>query len=288
MTTTTNSPGSRPGSPHGTDKLIVVVCTDERQAHQGFRALKDLDAEGSILLYARAVIAKDPSGKVTVDEESGRGPVGTALGVLTGGMIGSLAGPLGVALGAYAGSLGGVVYDLAKFGVEADFLDEVKQELRPGKYALLAEVWEDSVVPLDTCMSSLGGVVFRCGRRDFIEDQNTVDSAEIVRLKAERDRASGKARAEFEVELDGIRNKLQTQRDRLEKKIAAIRREGDSKINTLQREAAVTQGETKAGAEKRLAASRAHYRARVEKLRKALQLVKETLEICDGSRNPSI
>jgi len=288
MTTTTNSPGSRPGSLHGTEKLIVVVFTNERQAHQGFRALKDLDAEGSILLYARAVIAKDPSGKVTVDEEAGRGPAGTAVGVLTGSLIGALAGPVGVALGAYAGSLGGVVYDLAKLGVEADFLDEVKQELQPGKYALLAEIWEDSVVPLDTRMSALGGVVFRCARREFIEDENTVDKAEIIRLKAERDRASGKAKAELEAELDGARNKLQTQRDWLEEKIAAIRREGDTKINTLQREAAVTQGETKARAERRLADSRAHYRARVDKLRKALQLVKEALEICDGSRNPSI
>ena len=270
------------------DKLIVVVFDNERQAHQGFKALKQLDADGSVLLFARAVIAKDPSGKVTVDEESGRGPVGTALGVLTGGMIGSLAGPLGVALGAYAGSLGGVVYDLAKFGVEADFLDEVKQELRPGKHALLAELWEDSVVPLDTLMSSLGGVVFRCARRDFIEDQNTVDSAEIVRLKAERDRASGKARAELEAELDAARSKLLAQRDRFEEKIAAIRGEGDAKINSLQREVAVTDGETKARAEKHLAESRAHYRGRVEKLRKALQLVKETLEICDGSCNPSI
>ena len=288
MTTTTNSLGSRPGSPRGTDKLIVVVFADERQANQGFKALKALDAEGSILLYARAVIAKDTSGKVTVDEEAGRGPVGTAVGVLTGSLIGALAGPVGVALGAYAGSLGGVVYDLAKLGVETDFLDEVKQELRPGKYALLAEIWEDAVAPLDTRMSALGGVVFRCARRDFIEDENTVNKVEIVRLKAERDQATGKAKAELEAELDAARNKLQTQRDRLEEKIAAVRREGDAKINTLHREAAVTQGETKARAEKCLADSRAHYRARVDKLRKALQLVKEALEICDGSRNPSI
>ena len=55
---------------------------------------------GSITLYARGVIAKDAGGKVTVKEAADEGPLGTAVGLATGSLIGLLGGPVGVAIGA--------------------------------------------------------------------------------------------------------------------------------------------------------------------------------------------
>jgi len=86
-------------------------------------------------------------------------PLGTGLGLVTGSLIGLLGGPVGVAIGAGAGTLGGMLHDFAKVGVGEDFLDEVAHEMTPGKIAVLAEVQEEWVMPLDTRMEAAGGVV---------------------------------------------------------------------------------------------------------------------------------
>src|SRR5262249_30018638 len=153
------------------DKMIVTVFDSEKEAYEGARALKEMHAEGSIALYAIAVIAKEPTGKVSVKQAADQGPVGTVLGLATGSLIGLLRGPVGRAGGAAAGTLGGSLADLANVGVGADFLDEVAQSLRPGKAAVVAEVEEQWVIPVDSRMEDLGGTVFRRSRNDVVDAQ---------------------------------------------------------------------------------------------------------------------
>lgn len=90
------------------DKMLVVVFDSESQAYEGSKALQELQNEGSINLYAKAVIVRDTSGKVEVKQEGDMGPVGTAVGLLTGGLIGLIGGPIGIAIGASVGMSGGV------------------------------------------------------------------------------------------------------------------------------------------------------------------------------------
>src|SRR5262245_4267052 len=132
------------------DKMLVVVFTDESKAYQASKALRELHAEGSVTLYAEAVIAKDVQGVVTTKQAADQGPLGTALGFATGGLIGLLAGPAGLALGTATGTLTGSLYDLAQIGVSDDFLAEVSQRLSPGKTAVVAEIDEEWVTPVDT------------------------------------------------------------------------------------------------------------------------------------------
>src|SRR5512139_380331 len=151
------------------DKIVVVVFDSESKAYEGSLALQELQNEGSINLYAKAVIAKDANGKVEVKQAGDMGPVGTAVGLLTGSLIGVLGGPVGLAVGAGVGTYGGMLYDLANLGVGVDFLDEVGQSLQPGKAAVVAEVWEEWTTPVDDRMGALGGVAFRRMRGE-IED----------------------------------------------------------------------------------------------------------------------
>jgi len=69
------------------DKMLVAVFDDEGKAYEGSRILRELDAEGSIELFAMSVIAKDASGKVDVKEAADERPLGTAVGLLTGGVV---------------------------------------------------------------------------------------------------------------------------------------------------------------------------------------------------------
>src|SRR5687768_2470664 len=142
------------------DKMLVVVFDTEHQAYAGSHALQELHDEGSITLYAQAVIAKDASGQVTVKQGADQGPLGTAVGLLTGSLVGLIGGPVGVAIGATAGAFSGTTYDLAVAGVGTEFLDEASKGLTPGKAAVVAEIEEEWIAPLDTRMEAVGGTIF--------------------------------------------------------------------------------------------------------------------------------
>jgi uncharacterized membrane protein len=261
------------------DKMLAVVFRDESAAYEGTKALRELHAEGNITLYAAAVIAKDARGKVTIKQGADQGPIGTALGLATGGLIGLLAGPVGVAVGSTAGTMTGSLYDIAHAGVNDDFLADVSQRLSSGKTAVIAEIDEEWVTPLDTRMDALGGVVFRRARGEFIdaqiEKEAAAERAEIAQLKAERDHATGEAKARLQAKVDAAQKKLQTHRDKLNEEIAAIKREGEAKSQLLQEQAAKARGNIKATLEKRIAETRSDHNVRVDKLSKAWQLVKE-------------
>jgi len=263
------------------DKILVVVFDSEIKAYEGSRALQELEGEGSINLYSKAVVARDASGKVAVKQEGDMGPVGTAVGLLTGSLLGLIGGPVGLVVGASVGMSGGIVYDLINLGVGEDFLSEVEQYLQPGKAAVVAEVWEEWTLPVDTRMEALGGVVFRRTRGDFLDAQIERDvaalKADLAGLEAERDQATGEARAKLQKKVDASRAKLQTMQDSIQAKIDASQKETEAKIKSLQEQAAKESGERKAKREARIAELKADQKQRSDRLKKAWEQTKESL-----------
>jgi uncharacterized membrane protein len=265
------------------DKMIVAVFDNETKAYDGLKALKDLHAEGSITQYAAAVVVKDAKGKISVKQANEEGPVGTFVGLATGSLIGLLGGPVGIAVGAATGTFAGSLYDLAQAGIGTDFLDEVSQHLVPGKTAVVADVDEEWVTPLDTRIGALGGVVIRRTRDEFIDAQFerdiAADKAELAALKAEQAQAVGEAKTKLQAKIDAIQKRLQQRRDQLKEWLAASKREDEARIKLLDEQAAKAIGEMTAKREARVAKARADHKARMDKLSKAWELVKEAAEI---------
>ncbi len=152
------------------NKILVSVFDSEQKAFEGLTALKDLHRDGDITVYASTVIAKDPSGTVSVRQEADNGPIGTLAGIVTGGLVGLLGGPAGVAVGAYIGGFGGLMYDLFQAGVSIDFVDEVSASLTPGKAAVIADIDETWVTPVDIRLGALGGTTFRRFPGEVVDD----------------------------------------------------------------------------------------------------------------------
>jgi uncharacterized membrane protein len=265
------------------DKMIVAIFDDEKKAYEGSRALKDLHAEGSITLYASAVMAKDADGKVTIKQGTDEGPLGTGVGLVTGSLIGLLGGPVGVAIGACVGTFGGVLYDLAKVGVGGDFMDEVANHLLPGNVAVVAEVNEEWVMPIDSRMEAAGGVVFRRARKEVLDSQIERDAAafkaELADLKAEHARADKRAKAKLQAKIDSVKAKLQATQDRAKAAEEATKREMEAKIKSLKEQVAKSQGDAKARLEARIAEVQADHKRRSGKLHQAWELTKEALTL---------
>lgn len=263
------------------DKILVVMFDDERKAYDGSTALQKLQEEGSINLYAKAVIARDASGKVEVKQAGDVGPIGTAVGLFTGSMIGLLGGPIGLAIGAYAGTVGGLVYDMANLGIGEDFLFDIEKSLLPGNAAVVAEVWEEWTLPVDTQMEALGGVVFRRMRGEIVDAQIerdvTVLKTELAELEAELKHVNGEAKAKLQGKVDATKTKLQAMQDSIQARIETSKQEMEAKTKSLQEQAAKAQGERKAKLEKRSAELKADHKRRNDLLKQAWELTKQAL-----------
>jgi uncharacterized membrane protein len=264
------------------DNILVVVFENESKAGEGSQALREMEIEGSIHLYAKVVIARDTDGKIQVKQSSDMGAAGTVGGLVIGALIGLFGGAPTVAIGSSAGMFGGFLHDMAYLGIGQDYLDGVGKSLNPGKAAVIAEIWEDWNVPIDTKMEALGGVVFRHARKDIldlqVEREITTLKAEIDELKAEYDRASGEAKTKLQEQIDMARAELQTKLSTIQARLEASQQETKAKIQSLQEKAVKARNERKAKLEKRIAELKVEQKRRNEQLKQARQQIKDTLK----------
>ena len=262
-------------------KYIVCVFENDKAAYEGARAVRQLDNEGSITLYEGAIISKDEKGAVRIEDSKGDGPIGTVAGMLLGGLIGILGGPVGLAVGAAAGSLGGLLVDMYNVGVDDKFLDDVEQNLTPGKYAVVAEIVEGWTTPLDTRMEELGGTVYRSWRIDVedekIERDIQATKRELKELKEEWNQATDEAKEKLKAKMDATRDKMKALDDQAKKKAEALKKQVEAKINKLNEQRAKAKEDFKKKLEKTRDELKADYEQRSEKLKKARQLTAEAL-----------
>jgi uncharacterized membrane protein len=263
------------------NKMLVAVFNTESAAHEGLTALKDLDRTADITLYATAVIAKDASGKVSVKEAVDEGPVGTALGALTGGFVGLVGGPVGVLAGASLGATAGMVVDLDESGIGTGFLMDVSNAMPPGKVAVLAEIQETWEAPVDTRLRPLGAIVFRRLRSEVVEDQL---AREAAALRAERQRlhedlaqASAQTKAAMQAQIDAVDRQLKAIEEQAASRADQAKREVDAKVDRMREQMKQVNAREKAKIEKRVVEAKAEYAVRSAKLEKAGTLVKEAL-----------
>ena len=253
------------------EEMLVVVFDNETKAYEGSRALQQLDNDGSITVHAESVIKKDGDGTVSMLQGDGDFPVRTVGGTAIGSLIGALGGPIGLGLGALAGSFAGMMGDLYAAGVNTDYLSDVSAALTPGKCAVVADVSEEWVTPVDTRMEAAGGLVFRSPRSAVEDDLRARDVAElkqeIAQLKTEHAQAQADRKAKIQAKVDSLNAKLQTKVDQAQRRSEQIKSETEAKVQALQDRAAKAQGDAKKAFDSRIAQIRAEYEERAKKLR---------------------
>jgi len=219
----------------------VVVFDSESKAYEGKRALQQLDGEGSISVYAYAVLAKHADGTTSLKQGDDLGPLGTLLGTSFGSLIGLLGGPAGAAIGAAAGLGAGSAADLDNSRVGADFINDVAEVLSPNRVALVAEIEEDWTTPVDTRMEAIGGTVFR---RSLSEVRDTVDNeevaamkADLAQMKAESAKAHADRKAKLQEKVNQLDSKIQAQLQTAKEKREAAERQAQAKVQLLKAKA---------------------------------------------------
>jgi len=263
------------------DKILVAVFPNDTRAYEGLRALQDLDGQGTITVYAKALIEVGEESGVVVKEGADEGPLGTPVALLTGSLLGPLAGSIGMAVAAGAGTLGRVLYDLSRIGVDEDFLTEVGEALRPGRAAVVAEIWEERISPVDAHVEALGGCAYRRVRKEIIDGAIEQDvaalRAELASLAAELGSAPEGQRAHLVERIDATRAKLRAAQQRAKTVLDAVTRESEAKIAYLEVRVAQAGGEPRKNLEARIAELRSELRRRFEKVGQAWAAAREAL-----------
>lgn len=263
------------------NKLLVAVFDNEVAANAGLNALRSLHAAGDITLYAHGVLARDVDGRVSVKQSTDAGPVGTATGLAVGSLIGLLAGPAGVAIGALTGTLAGAMRDFWVAGVGLDFIEATAAHLQPGKVALVAEIEEEWVIPVDTALEAAGGHVFRRTRTEFAETQFDHDitafKSEVKELESELLHASGSKKIQLQAKPAAAQTRLDDAIDRARQRVDTLKHEAEAKAESLRLQIDQAAGQAKARIEDRVKRVRSSYHARSAKLSRAWDLTKEAL-----------
>lgn len=262
-------------------KMIVVVFGDEPKAYEGAQALRDLHREGSISVYAAAVVARDAEGRVTVKDAGDEGPIGTAIGMMTGALVGLFGGPPGVVVGTAAGSLVGATADLFNAGVGIDFVDEVGATLEPGKVAVIAEIEESWVTPLDTRMAELGGTVIRRWRVDVEDEQLDRElaaaEADYQELKREISETHEENKAKLKAKGDAAKAKMEEVSAKTEARIEKSKQEFNAKMESIDAQIDEATDEAKAKLEETKAKLKKQHEERVAKLNATWEKAKKSL-----------
>ena len=247
-------------------KFLAVVFNDEKSAYEGARALADLNRDGSIDVFAAAVVQKDAQGWIATKKVQSDFPIQTVAGTAMGALIGLLGGPAGAAVGGAAGVMAGLLGDTYTAGVDEVFVTEVSTALTPGKCALIAEMDEDRVTPVDTRMEALGGVVHRTLRSTFEHEQWSQAAAdartELDQLKAEEADARADRKAKLQAQIAHLSQRLDTKLDRAKAQSKQAAEEFQAKATALRKRIDNERGDRKADLEGRLAKLRSDYHSR--------------------------
>ncbi|CAG2156406.1 hypothetical protein LMG26411_05238 [Cupriavidus numazuensis] len=226
------------------DRMLVVVFDDETRAYEGKVALHALADEGSVGIYAEAIVTKNADGTAALNQVGDATCFETLTGTVVGSLIGLLAGPGGMVLGAAAGMGLGACSDLSDLSLGSDFISDVTNAMTPGKVALVAEIEEEWTTPVDLRMEALGGTVLRrsvADVRDKIHDEHVAAmKADLAQMKAEHACAKADRKAKLQAKVEGLEAKVQTQMQnaRLRRDAAAVKAQVKADVMAVQAERA--------------------------------------------------
>ncbi len=143
--------------------LVAVAFDGPEDAGQALKYIDQFRKKGTLKILNAAVLVKDAEGNVVVKDTRDIDPKkGRRLGAITGGLIGLVGGPAGAVVGALAGAgAGGVAGKKIDLGFSEQFLDGLKQYLKPNTSALIVLVEHGYYEQLSEVIAEEEGVFFR-------------------------------------------------------------------------------------------------------------------------------
>jgi uncharacterized membrane protein len=254
------------------DELLVALFDSDARAREGARLLHENHAEGSLSVYALAIVARAPNGAGLTAKEPvspGKGAAAPAVSAAVGVLVSLLGGPMPAILRTVKSGLVSTVSEIYRAGLDARVLERISHDLQPGGAAIIAEVEEERPPMLDARIAALGGHAFRHYLEGplavaRIEREIAALRDEVAKLRAQL--CNGQDAATLK-ELSRKRAvELQQAKRRAGALAAALRREGVAKTAVLRAQMEGVDGGARGVIARRAATVRASFEARASSL----------------------
>jgi len=194
------------------ERMLVAIFSDAAKAREASDALQRMGEQSEIAVHTVRILTRERDGTITSTDIAHQLPEGTMGATAVGSLLGLLGGPLGLAVGAVGGMLIGGAADYAKTKVTADFAQEVADELTPGKSAVVANVDEESVDPVNARLQPLGAAILRTDLSDVADQEYEHEMATIKSGLAEtREKLAarrGTRKARLHAKIDPVTRKI--------------------------------------------------------------------------------
>lgn len=263
------------------NKTLVAIFDNEDAAFNGLTALKELHRNGDITLYDSAVITKSMMGETRIVKAPDDTPTGTFLGMFLVALVGALGGPIGIAVGAASGTLVGATTDMFRDSVDYGFVDQVREAMTLGKVAVVADVEETWVTPVDLTITEQGGIVFRRLRHEVVEDQLAREHAEfeeeLKELKKDLATATSETKAKVQARIASVEKSINETRAQAAARAKKLAAEWAAKREAMENQLKEANIRERARIKDQMDKARKEFEIRSGKLRQAQQLVVEAI-----------
>ncbi|MCW5941905.1 MAG: DUF1269 domain-containing protein [Fimbriimonadaceae bacterium] len=263
------------------NKTLVAIFDNEDAAFGGLTALKELHRNGDITLYDSAVLAKNALGEARLVKAPDDAPTGTFLGMSIGALLGALGGPIGLAVGTATGTLVGATTDVVRDSVDYGFVEQVREMMTPGRVAVVADVEETWVTPVDLAIREKDGIVFRRLRHEVVEDQLAREHAEfeeeLRQLKKDLATATGAAEEKIRSRIAAVERSLNESRAQAAARAKKLAAEWAAKREAMEKQLKDANMRERARIKDQMDKAKQDFETRTGKLRQAQQLVVEAI-----------
>jgi uncharacterized membrane protein len=195
------------------DNVVVVAFNDNSKAYEGFSTLKSLSDQQQLTAKSAAVVERDATGTLQVQDsfEAGTGAA-TVGGGLVGMLLGVIGGPVGMVLGLTGGALAGGSFELRRADDQDEVLSQLNAAINPGHTVLVAQVNEPSEQVLDKAMATLGGTVVRRSEADVLSEleatEDAAHAAQAAARKAVREKKTAEIKEKSEDRIAALKAKF--------------------------------------------------------------------------------
>jgi len=149
--------------------LVVITFDNETDAGNCLKSLRDMEHQGQMSIEDTAVLVKDQSGKLKVQNEvSGAVETGAVIGGTLGLMLSFLFPVAGIAFGIGGGALVGKVLER---GVDGKFVKDLGEELTPGTSALFIMGRGSNHEAVRAALDPFKGNVYQTNLESDVEDE---------------------------------------------------------------------------------------------------------------------
>ncbi len=149
--------------------LVVITFDNETDAGNCLKSLRDMEHQGQMSIEDTAVLVKDQSGKLKVQNEvSGTTETGAVVGGTLGLMLSFLFPVAGIAFGIGGGAL---VAKVMQTGVDGKFVKDLGEELQPGTSALFVMGRGSNHEAVRAALDPFKGTVYQTNLSTELEDE---------------------------------------------------------------------------------------------------------------------